>query len=90
MYMYIYTSHSGVQAEYIISSTVNSGNDTWYFDIEPWIYSRYVRLIALDWNGNVSLRMELYGCQQEELLYCEYDDDMVNVTYCQSFSNFLL
>ena len=56
--------------EYTVTG-VTGGNDTTYYDIEPWIYSRYIRIIVLEWHNNVSLRIELYGCQQEELAYCK-------------------
>lgn len=55
---------------------VTSGESITFIDIEPWIYARYLRLIVHDWHNNVSMRMELYGCQNEELLYCEYFIDV--------------
>ena len=61
----------GSPIEYLVTDVIDGGNIT-YHQIEPWIYSRYIRLVVLEWNNNVSVRMELYGCQQEELAYCMF------------------
>nr|XP_058941795.1 retinoschisin-like [Pocillopora verrucosa] len=49
-----------------VSDTVFQGNkdrDTVvYHDLNPLIYVRYVRVLPMDWNWAIAMRIELYSC----------------------------
>ena len=35
-----------------------------YRDLNPSIKARYIRFRPIDWHGHISMRVELYGCQE--------------------------
>ena len=35
-----------------------------YHKLNPLITTRYIRFVPVAWNGNISMRVELYGCKQ--------------------------
>ena len=35
-----------------------------YHKLNPLITTRYLRFVPVAWNGNISMRVELYGCKQ--------------------------
>ncbi|KAL9957479.1 hypothetical protein ACROYT_G039117 [Oculina patagonica] len=36
-----------------------------YRKLNPPIIARYIRFVPVSWNGNISMRVELFGCKQE-------------------------
>ena len=37
-------------------------NSVVYHDLNPPITARYIRFLPLEWNDEISMRVELYGC----------------------------
>ena len=37
-------------------------NSAVYHDLNPPITARYIRFLPLEWNDEISMRVELYGC----------------------------
>ena len=37
-------------------------NSVVYHDLNPSITARYLRFLPVEWEGEISLRVELYGC----------------------------
>ena len=37
-------------------------NSVVYHDLNPSITARYIRFLPVEWEGEISLRVELYGC----------------------------
>ena len=37
-------------------------NSVVYHDLNPPITARYIRFLPLEWNDDISMRVELYGC----------------------------
>ena len=37
-------------------------NNVVYHDLNPPIIARYIRFLPVEWNDEISIRVELYGC----------------------------
>ena len=37
-------------------------NSVVYHDLNPSIIARYIRFLPVEWEGEISMRVELYGC----------------------------
>ena len=37
-------------------------NSVVYHDLNPSITARYIRFLPVEWEGEISMRVELYGC----------------------------
>ena len=37
-------------------------NNVVYHDLNPPITTRYIRFLPVEWNDEISIRVELYGC----------------------------
>ena len=37
-------------------------NSAVYHDLNPPITARYIRFLPVEWNDEISMRVELYGC----------------------------
>ena len=37
-------------------------NSVVYHDLNPQIPARYIRFLPVEWNDEISMRVELYGC----------------------------
>ena len=65
MYMSIL---NGLQFEILLIQefTGNTDQDTVvYHKLNPFITTRYIRFLPVAWIGNISMRVELYGCKQD-------------------------
>ena len=39
-------------------------NSVVYHDLNPQIPARYIRFLPVEWNDEISMRVELYGCDK--------------------------
>ena len=42
----------------------NDGDTVVYHDLNPSIKARYIRFRPIAWHAHISMRVELYGCQE--------------------------
>ena len=55
-----------METSYVVTSKVFAGNidqnTVVYHDLNPPITARYIRFKLVEWQGWISMRVELYGC----------------------------
>ena len=50
----------------------NTDRDTVvYHELNPPIKARYIRFRPLAWHGHISMRVELYGCEGNDIQFCK-------------------